>query len=591
MKKNTSVAIFFRAVAHTTKATPIAGMLSLFYNIIEGLFPAFITSVSALLFDIVSKYLNGSASVNGIYWYGGLFLLGYAVKQLFQYISSITINAGVYEKVTSISNRKLYEKCASLPLIDYENSDTMNRKVRAAECVNREIVSQLYMMNVTMVMSVMGIISVVAVLSRYSLWFIPISLFSILPYFIVRLLRGKEFYRLKKQQVKKERYKDYLWSLITNKQSVKEMRIMGFGDYIVKQWMYYRDDVNEEMWKLVKKDSLSLLICDFIRILGYGICIAISFALTINDKISVGVFGACITAFASVQNQTKSFLIELGGMPEKINYAKDYFSFIDAEEDGNKNAFHEVGEIQKIELQEVGFCYPNSDHQALKGVSIQISPGEKIAIIGENGSGKTTLAKLLMGIYKPDTGHVSINGVAIQDLERNSYLKKISLISQSFVRYCMTLRENVAISNLEELPNDSAIRDALSDANFRMEDVSLELDTMLGKEFDGVELSGGQWQKIAIARGIFKESEVIIMDEPTSAIDPIAETEILKAFLEIAKNKTAIIISHRTGLCTLVDKIAVMKEGNLVEYGSHDSLIKEDKEYARMFHAQKQWYV
>ena len=454
-----------------------------------------------------------------------------------------------------------------------------------------EIVSQLYMMNVTMVMSVMGIISVVAVLSRYSLWFIPISLFSILPYFIVRLLRGKEFYRLKKQQVKKERYKDYLWSLITNKQSVKEMRIMGFGDYIVKQWMYYRDDVNEEMWKLVKKDSLSLLICDFIRILGYGICIAISFALTINDKISVGVFGACITAFASVQNQTKSFLIELGGMPEKINYAKDYFSFIDAEEDGNKNAFHEVGEIQKIELQEVGFCYPNSDHQALKGVSIQISPGEKIAIIGENGSGKTTLAKLLMGIYKPDTGHVSINGVAIQDLERNSYLKKISLISQSFVRYCMTLRENVAISNLEELPNDSAIRDALSDANFRMEDVSLELDTMLGKEFDGVELSGGQWQKIAIARGIFKESEVIIMDEPTSAIDPIAETEILKAFLEIAKNKTAIIISHRTGLCTLVDKIAVMKEGNLVEYGSHDSLIKEDKEYARMFHAQKQWYV
>ena len=544
-----------------------------------------------MLFDIVSKYLNGSASVNGIYWYGGLFLLGYAVKQLFQYISSITINAGVYEKVTSISNRKLYEKCASLPLIDYENSDTMNRKVRAAECVNREIVSQLYMMNVTMVMSVMGIISVVAVLSRYSLWFIPISLFSILPYFIVRLLRGKEFYRLKKQQVKKERYKDYLWSLITNKQSVKEMRIMGFGDYIVKQWMYYRDDVNEEMWKLVKKDSLSLLICDFIRILGYGICIAISFALTINDKISVGVFGACITAFASVQNQTKSFLIELGGMPEKINYAKDYFSFIDAEEDGNKNAFHEVGEIQKIELQEVGFCYPNSDHQALKGVSIQISPGEKIAIIGENGSGKTTLAKLLMGIYKPDTGHVSINGVAIQDLERNSYLKKISLISQSFVRYCMTLRENVAISNLEELPNDSAIRDALSDANFRMEDVSLELDTMLGKEFDGVELSGGQWQKIAIARGIFKESEVIIMDEPTSAIDPIAETEILKAFLEIAKNKTAIIISHRTGLCTLVDKIAVMKEGNLVEYGSHDSLIKEDKEYARMFHAQKQWYV
>lgn len=591
MKKNTSIAILFRALTHTAKITPIAGTLSLFYNLIEGLFPAFITSISALLFDAVARYLNSNDSIRDVFRYGGLLLLGYAVKQLFQYISSITINAGVYEKVNHISNGKLNETCARLPLIDYENSDTMNRKARALECINREILSQLYMMNVTMIMSAVGVISVIGVLSRYSLLFIPISIFSVMPYFAVRLIRGKEFYRLRKQQVKKERYRNYLWSLITNKQSIKEMRIMGFGDYIIKRWMLYRDDVNEEMWKLVKKDSLSLLLCDFIRILGYGICIAISFALTMNGRISVGVFGACIAAFASVQNQTKSFLVEMGNLPEKISYAKDYFSFVDSKEDRSGSTLQEVNELQKIEFKDVNFSYPNSDYQALKNLSITINQGDKIAIIGENGSGKTTLTKLLLGIYKPNTGSVSINGIDIQDVERNRYLRKFSLISQNFVHYCMTLRENVAISDLDELNNDSAIRKSLSDANIRPEDLSLELDTVLGKEFGGVELSGGQWQRIAIARGVFRESEVIIMDEPTSAIDPIAETEILKAFLNIAKNKTAIIISHRTGLCTLVDKIAVMKEGNLVEYGTHDSLMKEDNEYARMFHAQKQWYV
>jgi len=591
MKMNTSVTIFFRALTHTAKTTPIAGTLSLFYNIIEGLFPAFITSISVLLFDTAGKYLNGNAALNDVYWYGGLFLLGYAIKQLFQYISSITINAGVYEKVNNFSNGKLNEKCAKLPLIDYENSDTMNRKARASECVNREILSQLYMMNVTMIMSAIGVISVIGILSRYSLLFIPVSIFSVIPYFVVRLIRGKEFYTLKKQQITKERYRNYLWGLISNKQSIKEMRVMGFGDYIVKRWMFYRDDVNEEMWELVKKDALSLLICDFIRILGYCICIAISFMLTMNSTISVGVFGACIAAFASVQNQTKSFLVEMGDMPEKINYAKDYFSFVDSKEDMSDKTFHEVSEIKKIEFENVSFSYPNSNYQALKNLSILINSGDKIAIVGENGSGKTTLTKLLMGIYKPDAGIVSINGIDIRDFERNSYLRKFSLISQSFVHYCITLRENVAISNLKELNNDFLIRQSLSDANVRMDETSLELDTILGKEFDGVELSCGQWQKIAITRGIFRESKVIIMDELTSAIDPIAETEILKSFLEIAKNKTAIIISHRTGLCTMVDKIAVMKEGNLVEYGTHNSLMKENKEYARMFNAQKQWYV
>lgn len=590
MKKDNSLIILFRTFVEIIKISPVSGILSLCYDIVEGLFPAYITLISVTLFDAVAKYIDGNTSITDVYRSGLLLLLGYSVKQILQYISSITINSGVYEKVTSNFNSKLYEKCAKMPIINYESAETMDKKEKAEACINREILSQLYMTNTALIMSAIGVVSVVLILSSYSYLFIIISIFSVIPYFVIRIIRGKEFYHLKKQQVKKERSKNYLWSLLTNKQSIKEMRVMGFDHYIFRKWTVYRDEVNEETWKIVKKDGLSLFFCDFIRILGYGLCILLSFLLVLNKDITVGVFGACIAAFASVQEQTKSFLIELGNIPEKINYAKDYFSFIDKEEE--KEHFEKKIEyIKDIEFKNVDFCYPNKLSHAIKDVNIKIRPGEKIAVVGENGSGKTTFTKLLLGVYSPNSGSVNISGIDTMVLDKESYHKRVSLISQQFVPYNLSLRENVAISNLKELNNDSMIKQALNNANFNILESHLTLNTILGTKFGKTELSGGQWQKIAIARGIFRESELIIMDEPTSALDPIAETEILQSFIKIAEGRTAIIVSHRTGLCTMVDKIAVMKEGRLVEFGTHERLLEEGGEYARLFNAQKQWYV
>lgn len=589
-KKGNALSILCRVFLQVIKISPLTGMLSLLYNIVEGLFPAYITSISVLLFDNVAKYIDGTVDISRVKWLGLLLIAGYGIKQIFQYISSITINAGVYEKVSRNSNGFLYKKCAEMPLIEYEDAETMDRKNRASECIEREIISQLYMMNVTMVMSAIGVISIIAVLSSYSLLFIPVSILSVIPYFIVRIVRGKEFYELKKQQVKKERRKDYLWSLFTNKQSIKEIRVMGFGDYISKKWIISRNEVNEETWKLVKKDGLSLFFCDLIRIFGYGLCILLTFILVINKEISVGVFSACIAAFASVQGQTKSFLIELGNIPEKLNYARDYFNFIErtAEICACKK---KIDNIKKITFQSVVFSYPNTKKNAINNLNISINAGEKIAIVGENGSGKTTFTKLLLGMYRPDKGNIRVNDNDLSQYDREDYLGRISIISQQFIQYRMTLRENVAISNISASSDDKLVMKALRDADFEFDESIDGLDKILGTDFGGVELSGGQWQKLAIARGIFKDSELIVMDEPTSAIDPIAETKILRSFLKIAEEKTAIIVSHRTGLCTLVDKIAVMKDGQLIEFGTHETLLKENGEYAKLFNAQRQWYI
>ena len=542
-----------------------------------------------MLFNATEEYIKGSDNFPELFLYAFLLVLGYAVKQLFQVISSITINASVYETVNQLSYQKLYKKCSELPLISYEDPKIIDCKTRAAKCIDREIISQLYMSVISIIMGVIGVISVIAVLLSYSIWFALIGILSVSPYFIARFLRGKEFYRLKRSQVKKERYKDYLWTLFTNKRSAKEMRVMGFGEYILKKWTKYRDEVNEETWNLVKKDAQSLFWCDIIRITGYGICLVLSFFLTIVGYISIGVFSACISAFSSMQNQTKLFLTEMGNISEKINYAKDYFDFIDAvfqEDDGDK----EIRSIDNILLKNIYFSYPNTDRIAIDNLNFEIKKGETIALVGENGSGKTTLVKLLLRMYPINKGNIYINGIDAKNVNRQSYYKKVSIISQNFMKYYMSLRENIAISDLKKFDNDNLIKKVIKDTeNDFINNISI--DNLLGVEFGGLELSDGQWQKIAIARGNFKESELIIMDEPTSAIDPVAESEILKRFLQIARGKTAIIVSHRTGICTLADKIVVMKDGHIVEVGSHEKLLDYGNEYAKLFNAQRQWYV
>lgn len=590
MKRTHLLKLQARAFKQVMEVTPVSGVLSLVCKGVEGLFPAYVTSILALLYTAVADYLKGQQELSAVYQWGALLLLGHVVNQLFLYLSSITINAAVYEKANQYAKIKLYEKSARLPLIAYEHAAIMDSKRRAEECANREVLSQLFLLNVTMLINAVSVISVVAILSSYHWLFLPISFLSVLPYGIARILRGREFYHLKHQQVKKERRKNDLWSLLTQKRSIKEMRVMGFQQYLADKWISVRDEVNEETWALVKKDAYSLLICDGIRSIGYGLSLVLAFGLAMNQLIALGVLGACISAFASVQGQTKAFLVELGNLPEKLNYAKDYFAFLDAEEeqDASRQPIEHLGDIQ---LDEISFRYPNANQDAVSALSMTIKQGETLVIVGENGSGKTTLTKLLLGVYPPSTGDIAVNGTGLAKISHAGYLSKVSMVSQQFVAYQMSLRENVALSDQTGMQDDNRITHALADAGLPFPSGHIALDTQLGTDFGGVELSGGQWQKLAIARGMFRDSELVVMDEPTSALDPMVEADILNQFMTLAEGKTTIIVSHRTGLCTRADRIAVMSKGELVELGTHAELMEKAGTYAKLFNAQRQWYV
>lgn len=589
-KKYNVMQILIKVYSQTLKAVPFSGALGLLNYFTQGLFPAFITLILTELFNNAYDLFQGVDTYYSLILYGSLFVISYAIAYILRFICSIAINVGIYERCTRYYSMKISNKTAKLSLIIFENSDILNLQSRAKDCVGREILSQIYMSSTVFITSGISIVSIISVLSVYSRWFIPISFLSVLPYFIARIIRGKEFYFLKWSQAKKNRRLDYLYSLFNNKRTVKEMRVMGFGNYITERWIETRDEVNEELWQQNIKDGKSLLFCDALKIIGYGLSILFGLFLVLNRIISVGVFGACIAAFKALQDATKSFIIDLGTTPEKVAFANDYFEFLDLPEEHDRNiAF--LGLKEKININKLSFKYPNSENYALRNISLTIKKGEKVVILGVNGSGKTTLSKLILGLFPSNEGEIYYDNALLDTIERESLYQHISAISQNFVEYNLTLRENVAISDLKKISDDSAVIESIKSVGLEALLTSENgLDMQMSRQFGGDELSGGQWQKLAIARGLFKPSEFIILDEPTSALDPIIETEILKQFIEIVKNKTAIIISHRVGLCKLADNIIVMKDGQICESGTHTSLINKNGEYQRLYTAQEQWY-
>ena len=277
-------------------------------------------------------------------------------------------------------------------------------------------------------------------------------------------------------------------------------------------------------------------------------------------------------------------------IPE-VNRFLDFLQYDNTIEYGNEN---KAPERPIIEFKNVSFRYPASDKCVLKNVSFKMEYGEKIALLGINGSGKTTLIKLLLRFYKPESGEILINGINIWDYSKEAYSKIFGTCFQEINKYALSLRENIALSRMEEKDDEERIKFAASASGADKIACSLEnaYDADMTRNFNdnGAELSGGQWQKVAISRAFFSNAPVIILDEPSSALDPEAEDEIFRSFKKLCVNKSGILISHRLSSSILVDKIILLENGNLIESGTHDTLIEKNGRYAELYRLQADKY-
>ena len=484
---------------------------------------------------------------------------------------------------------ELGEKGTRLSMICYENTETNNMLKRAKNCIEQERFSDLSLSVFNILAEFLKVNGTLLVLAGFHPVLVGISLLSVFPYLIVRLVRGKEYYELKRYQAAGERRRNYLYHLFGDKQAVKELRIFEIEDYIEQKMYAARDNMKQEVWNFKKRDMRSLLICEIFCKSGYLLSIFSTILLLLHQVLDVGMMAAALVAFTSFQTAAKYFLVSLGRIPECAAFVKDNYDFMDMEE-AEKGTEKLCSDFDSIKVKQLSFSYPGRKTPAVSNLSFTIKRNEVVAIVGNNGSGKTTLVKLLTGLYQAQKGQIYYGRQNLRSLDPEEFYKQISFVSQDFIKYELTVRENIGIGDWKQMENTDKIYMLLHQVGLETFISQASVNQLLGNEFGGRELSVGQWQKLAIARGMMKDSSVIFLDEPTAALDPLMETKVLKMFLKIAREKTAIIVSHRIGICKEVDKIIVMKEGKIAEIGNHEELLAEKGEYYRLYTMQQKWY-
>ena len=321
------------------------------------------------------------------------------------------------------------------------------------------------------------------------------------------------------------------------------------------------------------------LAAKLITVLGYGVVLYLLIDNVVIGAITVGAFAAALNGIGLLFDEMKELVgDDIGENIGSVGAIKNLIDFMELPEsygaDDREESESDKHERGIIRLENVSFKYPHSKEYALKGINLEIMHGEKIALVGENGSGKTTLIKILLGLYEPSEGKIHMPGEM-----------QTSAVFQDFKKYEMPLKENIAISNVMKSVDEERIRRICEKTG-----LVADINTKLGVKFGGIDLSGGQWQRIAIARGLYKKHNLIVLDEPTAAIDPLEESAIYEQFKDIVKYNTAVLVTHRIGSAQIAVRIIVMSRGSIIDSGTHQELLKRCEEYSNMYYAQADLY-
>ena len=365
---------------------------------------------------------------------------------------------------------------------------------------------------------------------------------------------------------------------ITNLQHYKETKLLHMQENFARRTEAAIQARNAKRWECFCKSLKYQLLEKGILFLGHIAIIAVLFLCVFRASITVGTFAALLTSLSGLFDMVESLVGEIsGGVTQTLSKVKNYFRVQDSTPLPRGEAV--PGDFQSICLKNVSFSYPNADRPALEDVSLEIRKGEHIAIVGENGSGKTTLIKVLSGLYPPQRGTVLYNNCPYDRFREEELHRGMSAVFQNYGRYKLSVAENVKIS---DTTSNEGIGPCLKEADFHL----LEENQILAREFGGVDLSTGQWQRLAIARGFYRKSDLIFLDEPTASIDPLEDGRLFACFHRLTAGKSSIVVTHRLGSIRYADRIWVMKDGRLVGDGTHKNLLDTCEEYQRIWKAQ-----
>lgn len=583
---------FFRSVY---KSSPKMFSLNVILRLIKSIFPVVLLWVGKEIIDEVIAIVNTGESqeLNKLYLLIAI-EFGIAIfSDVFNRLIGVTdtLIGSLYSNDSSV---ELIQKTARVDLQYLEDSEFYDKLERA----RRQTVGRVNLMSNSLAQA-QDFITIVSLISAL-IYFYPILIFllviSIIPTLLNELKFSSSNYKLTSRMAPERRQLDYMRVIGASDVTAKEVKLFGLADFISRTFSTTANKYYQSIKKLTIKRSVWGAIFNIIGVIAYYGAFVFIVLKAVVSLVTIGELTFLAGSFNKLRNQLQVMFTRFSNITESALYLHDYFEFIDMEFNDQSDFLQlpvpaEI--VTGIKFQNVTFSYPNGHIPVFNGLSFDLRKGEKLALVGENGSGKTTLIKLLLRLYEPTSGCILLDGVDIRHYEKEEYQKLFGAIFQDFVKYYLTTRINIAVGNIENVGNDQKIEEAaeLSLADEVVKDLLNGYDQELGKRFKkGAELSGGQWQKIALARAYMSEAPIIILDEPTSALDARAEYEVFQRFIGLTKGRTSIIISHRFSTVRMADRILVLNNGEVLELGTHEELMENGNLYSELFELQAEGY-
>jgi ATP-binding cassette, subfamily B, bacterial len=498
------------------------------------------------------------------------------------------------DKFTNHVSLRLMEHANRLDLVSFEDPVFYDKLERA----RRQTTARLGMLGVLagMGQQFVTLLSLLAAVVTFSPWCLLLLVAAVVPSFLGETRFAMLAYSILYRWTPERRELDYLRMLGASNQSAKEVKIFGLGQHLANRSRTLFDRFYEENKALAIKRAVTGSLLNLLPTAGYYGAYVLILIRTIAGAMTVGSLTLVAGAFARSRSLIETLFSSLNNIAEQALYIKDLFDFFETQPSivSVPNALPAPRPIQSgFEFRDVSFAYPGSDRQVLRRVSFRFDAEERIALIGENGAGKTTLVKLLARLYEPTGGAILLDGIDLREYDVDSLRAEIGVIFQDYMRYDMLVRENIGFGRIDELANQprvaSAARKSLAEpliAQFKH-----GYDQMLGRRFEnGVDLSAGQWQKVALGRAYMRDAQVLILDEPTASLDARAEYEVFLRFADLTRGRMAVLISHRFSTVRMADRILVLADGELVEQGTHQQLVALGGRYAELFELQAAGY-
>ena len=588
----------FRLIWRTNRGYTLAIVL---LRVVRSVVPVATFWVGKLILDSVIAAKAGTGSLTQIWRYLALELLIVLSGEILARASSL-IESLLGDLFSNAMSVELMEHAAKLDLAQFEDPEFYDHLERA----RRQTVGRIALLSLLLAMSqdALTLVTLAGALIAYNPWLLLLLAVAVVPSFLGETHFASLGYSLLFRWTPERRQLDYLRYVGASDKTAKEVQMFGLAPWLTERYRDLSQRFYEENRNLSIRRGVVSALLSILGTIGYYAAYVVILIRAVRGDITIGTLTFLAASFGRGRDVIQNILLSASNVYEQALYLRDLFVFLDMRPtiESPANARPVPTAIRTgFVFEDVGFRYPGSERWAVRNVNLQLGPGERVALVGENGAGKTTITKLLARLYDPTEGRITLDGVDLREYDLTSLRHAIGVIFQDFVRYDMRFDENIGVGEIESVRADldkrngtpAAITSAAENslASSLLPRFSQGYQQMLGRRFDdGVDLSGGEWQKIALARAYIRDAQVLILDEPTAALDARAEYEVFLRFSELVAGRMAILISHRFSTVRMADHIIVLRHGKVEEQGSHEELLAGKGLYEELFSMQAAGY-